>query len=135
MGAVALDYQGNLAAATSTGGIMNKLPGRVGDSAIIGAGTYANNKNCAVSGTGQGELYMRLLLSYDIAAQMMYTKITLENAAKNAIKKLEGLNGKGGIIALDHFGNHIMIFNTECMYRGLIDAEQIVTAIHWAIAL
>lgn len=130
VGAVALDLNGNLAAATSTGGIMNKLPGRVGDSAIIGAGTYANNHICAVSGTGHGEIFMRLLLSYDIAAQINYKKISLEKAAKNAIKKLADLNGKGGIIALDHLGNHTMLFNTECMYRGVIDSEQILTAIN-----
>lgn len=129
VGAVALDYHGNLASATSTGGIMNKLPGRVGDSAIIGAGTYANNLSCAVSGTGQGELFMRLLIAYDVAAQMSYKHISLEKAGKNAIKKLTDIEGKGGIIALDHLGNHAMLFNTDCMYRGLIDADQLITAI------
>ena len=129
VGAVALDFQGNLAAATSTGGIMNKLPGRVGDSAIIGAGTYANNNICAVSGTGHGEIFMRLLLSYDIAAQINYKKISLEKAAKNALKNLAELNGKGGIIALDHLGNHVMLFNTDCMFRGVIDSEQMLTSI------
>lgn len=129
VGAVALDYQGHLAAATSTGGIMNKLPGRVGDSAVIGAGTYANNNYCAVSGTGHGELFMRLLLSYDVAAQMMYQNTSLKNAGINALKKLADLSGKGGIIALDHLGNHIMLSNTECMYRGFIDDKTIYTDI------
>jgi beta-aspartyl-peptidase (threonine type) len=108
---------------------MNKLPGRVGDSAIIGAGTYANNNICAVSGTGHGEIFMRLLLSYDIAAQINYKKISLEKATKNAIKNLAELNGKGGVIALDRLGNHVMLFNTDCMFRGVIDSEQIFTAI------
>lgn len=129
VGAVALDYKGHLAAATSTGGMMNKLPGRVGDSAVIGAGTYANDKYCAISGTGHGELFMRLLLSYDVAAQMMYQNISLKNAGINVLNKLSALNGKGGIIALDHFGNHIMLFNTEGMYRGFIDDKTIYTDI------
>ncbi len=129
VGAVALDHNDHLAAATSTGGIMNKLPGRVGDSAVIGAGTYANNNYCAISGTGQGELFMRLLLSYDVAAQMMYKNASLEQAGTNAIQKLTDIQGKGGIIALDHLGNHIMLFNTECMYRGFIDAKNLYTYI------
>jgi len=121
VGAAALDKAGNLAAGTSTGGMTNKMFGRVGDSPIIGAGTYANNQTCAVSGTGHGEYFMRLLVSYDIHALMAYKGKSLKEAANTVImKKLEELGGTGGIIAIDKDGNIAMPFNTAGMYRGYI---------------
>lgn len=121
VGAVALDQQGNLAAATSTGGMMNKRYGRVGDSPIIGAGTYANNKTCAVSGTGHGEFFIRLSVARDIAALIEYKGLSVEAAAGEVInKKLAELGGTGGVIAMDAKGNIAMPFNTEGMYRGFV---------------
>ncbi|MDB5842201.1 MAG: isoaspartyl peptidase [Herminiimonas sp.] len=121
VGAVALDCLGNLAAATSTGGLTNKLYGRVGDSAIIGAGTYADNATAAISGTGVGEYFMRALLAYDIAARMKYTKASLSDAVDQAIYcALESKGGEGGVIALDAGGNIKCSFNTKGMYRGYI---------------
>jgi beta-aspartyl-peptidase (threonine type) len=130
VGAVALDCRGNLAAATSTGGIMNKAPGRVGDSPIIGAGTYADNATCAVSATGQGEYFIRLVFAYDVAAQMRYKKISLEKAGVEAIRRLTAAQGKGGFIALDRKGAVTMPFNTEAMYRGVIDEKEVLTFIY-----
>jgi beta-aspartyl-peptidase (threonine type) len=124
VGAVALDREGNLAACTSTGGLTNKLHGRVGDSPIIGAGTYANNATCAVSATGQGEFFMRNVVAYDISAMMDYAGIGLEAAAEKVIQeKLTNLGGTGGVIALDNKGNITMTFNTEGMYRGYMIAD------------
>lgn len=124
VGAVALDCYGNLAAGTSTGGMTNKRYGRVGDAPIIGAGTYANNESCAVSCTGHGEYFMRNVVAYDVAAQMIYRKSSLEKAAEYTImKKLESQGGKGGLIALDRKGNYTMVFNTAGMYRGVIHAD------------
>jgi beta-aspartyl-peptidase (threonine type) len=121
VGAVALDKHGNLAAGTSTGGLANKRPGRVGDSPLIGAGTYANNATCAVSGTGQGELFIRLVAAYDIAALMDYKKVSLTEAADAVVmKKLVAMNAESGVIAIDRQGNIAMPFNTEGMYRGSI---------------
>jgi len=121
VGAAALDKAGNLAAGTSTGGMTNKMFGRVGDSPIIGAGTYANNQTCAVSGTGHGEYFMRLLVAYDIHALMAYEGKSLKEAANAVImKKLGELGGTGGIIAIDKDGNIAMPFNTDGMYRGYI---------------
>jgi beta-aspartyl-peptidase (threonine type) len=121
VGAVALDANGNLAAATSTGGYTGKMPGRVGDSPIIGAGTYADNRACAFSGTGLGEAFMRGVLAYDVAARMRYLKESLEAAARAAIANLSDLQGDGGLIALDRDGNIVMPFNSEGMYRAAID--------------
>lgn len=119
VGAVALDKQGNLAAATSTGGMTNKKFGRVGDAPIIGAGTYANNNTCAVSCTGHGEYFIRNVIAYDVAAIMEYKKYTLHKAADYVINhKLEKQNGKGGLIAIDNKGNIAMPFNTTGMYRA-----------------
>ncbi len=119
VGAVALDMQGNLAAATSTGGITNKQVGRVGDAPIIGAGTYASNQTCAVSTTGTGEMYIRKVAAYDIAARMRYTGATLEQAAHAVMfEELPSIGGKGGLIAVDALGNITLPFNTEGMYRG-----------------
>jgi len=119
VGAVAVDAQGNLAAATSTGGITNKQVGRVGDAPLIGAGCYAANATCAVSTTGTGEMFIRMVAAYDVAAQMEYTGATLEAAAARVVhEKLPRIQGKGGLIAVDAQGNVTLPFNTEGMYRG-----------------
>jgi beta-aspartyl-peptidase (threonine type) len=120
VGAVALDANGNLAAATSTGGYTGKLPGRVGDSPIIGAGNYADDA-CAVSGTGIGEAFIRGVLAYDVAARMHYRGESLAAAAREAMKKLAGLKADGGLIAVDRRGNIAMPFISEGMYRAAID--------------
>ena len=121
VGAVALDKHGNLAAGTSTGGMVNKRFGRVGDSPVIGAGTYAHNLTCAVSGTGHGEFFLRGVVAYDIAAKMEYQGVTLTNAAADVVlRKLTAAGGRGGVIAVDAQGNVAMPFNTEGMYRGVI---------------
>jgi L-asparaginase / beta-aspartyl-peptidase len=121
VGCVALDSHGNLAAGTSTGGMSNKKYGRVGDSPIIGAGTYANNLTCAVSATGWGEYFIRLNVAHDVHALMEYANLSLRDAADSVIlKKLPRLGGDGGIIALDRQGNFTMPFCTEGMYRGYI---------------
>lgn len=121
VGCVALDKNGNLAAGTSTGGMTNKKFGRVGDSPIIGAGTYANNKTCAVSGTGHGEFFIRGTVAYDISAMMEYGGKSLNEAADEVInKKLSDLGGTGGIIAIDKNGNVAMPFNTGGMFRGYV---------------
>ncbi|MEZ4885888.1 MAG: isoaspartyl peptidase/L-asparaginase [Chitinophagales bacterium] len=121
VGAVALDKNGNLAAGTSTGGMTNKRWGRVGDSPIIGAGTYANNQTCAVSSTGHGEFFIRNVVAYDIAALMEYGGKTLQEAADYVVnQKLKEQDARGGVIALDAKGNYAMPFNTEGMYRGVI---------------
>ncbi|WP_233235427.1 isoaspartyl peptidase/L-asparaginase family protein [Bordetella sp. LUAb4] len=119
VGAVAVDAQGNLAAATSTGGITNKQVGRVGDAPLIGAGCYAANATCAVSTTGTGEMFIRMVAAYDVAAQMEYRGATLEQAAASVVhEKLPRIQGKGGLIAVDAQGNVTLPFNTEGMYRG-----------------
>ena len=124
VGCVALDQYGNLAAGTSTGGMTNKKFARVGDSPIIGAGTYANNKTCAVSSTGHGEYFMRNLVAYDVSAMMEYKGMSLEDASNTVImEKLTNLGGTGGIVCVDHEGNVSMPFNTSGMYRGYIKAD------------
>lgn len=121
VGAVALDYKGNLAAGTSTGGMTNKQYGRIGDSPIIGAGTYANNKTCAVSCTGHGEYFIRNVVAYDVAAIMEYQNKSLKEAADYVVNtKLKEQAANGGLIALDAKGNVAMPFNTKGMYRGVI---------------
>jgi L-asparaginase / beta-aspartyl-peptidase len=121
VGAVALDVHGNMAAATSTGGMVAKKYGRVGDSPIIGAGTYAENGVCAVSATGHGEYFIRNVVAYDIAAKVKYSGISIVDAANEIIKvKLAELKANGGIIAVDKDGNVAMIFNTTAMFRGFI---------------
>ena len=121
VGAVALDQSGNIAAGTSTGGMSDKRFGRVGDSPLIGAGTYANNKTCGVSSTGWGEYFIRLVVAHDISAMMEYGGLSLQEAADSVImKKLPRLGGDGGVIALDGAGNISMTFNTDGMYRGYI---------------
>jgi L-asparaginase / beta-aspartyl-peptidase len=124
VGAVALDRNGNLAAATSTGGMTNKLPGRIGDSPIIGAGTYANNASCAVSATGDGEYFMRAVVAYDLCALVQYKRVPLEAAAHEVIhEKIEGMHATGGVIALDRDGHIVMDFNSPGMFRASRDSN------------
>jgi beta-aspartyl-peptidase (threonine type) len=124
VGCVALDIYGNLAAGTSTGGLSNKKYGRVGDSPIIGAGTYANNNTCAVSCTGTGEYFIRNVVAYDISALMEYKGWTVQQAADTVInRKLKSQGGDGGLIALDKNGNFTMIFNTSGMFRGYANSN------------
>ena len=124
VGAVACDANGNVAAATSTGGMTNKKYGRIGDSPVIGAGNYANNKTCAVSCTGRGEDFIRHVVAYDISALMQYRIINLHDAANYVIKdKLTKAGGRGGCIAIDRSGHIEMPFNTEGMFRGYINTN------------
>lgn len=119
VGAVALDAQGNLAAATSTGGMTNKKFGRVGDTPIIGSGTYANNATCAVSCTGHGELFMRAVVAHDISCLMEYKGLSLREAADMVVQdKLVKIGGEGGLVAIDKDGNIVLPFNSEGMYRA-----------------
>lgn len=131
VGAVAIDASGNIAAATSTGGMMNKRYGRIGDSPLIGAGTYALDATCGVSATGHGEYFIRLGVAKDISDQMEYAGKTLAQSAEHTIhKKLHDLGGTGGIIALDSEGNHVAVFNTAGMYRGFRNEGESWTAIY-----
>ncbi len=119
VGCVALDLQGNLAAGTSTGGMTNKKFGRVGDSSIIGAGTYANNNTCAISCTGHGELFIRSVVAYDISCLMEYKNLSLKEACDIVVMdKLVKIGGEGGLIALDAKGNIVLPFNSDGMYRA-----------------
>jgi beta-aspartyl-peptidase (threonine type) len=121
VGAVACDVHGNLAAATSTGGMTNKKWGRVGDSPMIGAGTYANNATCAISCTGSGEFFIRGVVAYDVSCLMEYRRLSLADAAHEVIhNRVLQLGGDGGLIAVDAEGNIAMPFNTEGMYRGFV---------------
>ena len=124
VGCAALDKNGNLAAGTSTGGMSNKKYNRIGDSPIIGAGTYANNKTCAISSTGWGEYFIRGVVAYDISAIMEYKGLSLQEAAAEVIqKKQPELGGNGGIIAIDHEGNMVTEFNTAGMYRATMNSK------------
>jgi beta-aspartyl-peptidase (threonine type) len=123
VGAVALDRAGNLAAGTSTGGITNKKFGRIGDSPIIGAGTYANNQTCAVSATGDGEFFIRSVVAHDIAALVGYKGMSVKDAADAVLDKVKQLGGTGGVIVLDREGHVAMPFNTAGMYRGQIGPD------------
>ncbi len=124
VGAVAIDRTGNLAAATSTGGMTNKRYGRVGDSPIIGAGTYANNETCAVSATGSGEFFIRAVVAHDIHALVQYKQLSLEAAAREVVQgKLKRLGGEGGVIAVDRNGHIALEFNSEGMFRGARDSR------------
>jgi len=127
VGAVALDRSGNLAAATSTGGYTGKLPGRVGDSPLIGAGTYAD-ATCAVSGTGLGEAFIRVAVAYDISARLRYGGETLSKAARAALRAVQRVGGDGGVIALDREGGIAMPFNSEGMFRACVrpDGRRVV---------
>ena len=122
VGCVVLDIDGNLAAGTSTGGLTNKMPGRVGDSPLINDGTYANNKTCAVSCTGTGELFIKNTVAYNISALMEYKNYSLKKAADEMIHTRLS-PGDGGLIAVDKDGNYVMSFNTEGMFRGAADSD------------
>jgi beta-aspartyl-peptidase (threonine type) len=130
VGAVALDRAGNLAAATSTGGYTNKMAGRVGDSPLVGAGTYADNASCAVSGTGSGEHFMRAVLAYDVAARMRYLGESVGQAARRALARVVALGGDGGLIAVDRAGNIALPFVSEGMYRGSVRNGRYSVAIY-----
>jgi L-asparaginase / beta-aspartyl-peptidase len=133
VGVVALDRAGNLAAGTSTGGTVMKMPGRVGDSPIIGAGTYANNESCAVSGTGTGEYFMRNIVAADICERVRYLHVSLEQAANDVVmKELVEQHGDGGVIALDQKGNIATPFNTEGMMTATVRAEGKITMQGWS---
>jgi beta-aspartyl-peptidase (threonine type) len=120
VGAVACDTHGNIAAATSTGGMTNKQYGRIGDSPLIGAGTYANNRTCAISCTGHGELFIRSVAAYDVSCLMEYKGLSLEDAMQVVVnQKLVAIQGEGGMIGVDAQGNASLVFNSEGMYRGV----------------
>lgn len=122
VGCAALDKNGNLAAGTSTGGMTNKRWGRIGDSPIIGAGTYANNNTCAISSTGWGEYFIRAMVAHDISALMDYKDVSLKEAAKEVIQnKLTNLGGTGGVVAIDKYGTMVAEFNTAGMYRATMN--------------
>lgn len=131
VGAVALDLHGNLCAGTSTGGMSNKKWGRIGDSPIIGSGTYANNRTCAISSTGWGEFFIRGVIAHDISAMMEYKNISLKEAAYEVIqKKLKSMGGTGGVIGIDKNLNTVMEFNTKGMYRASCIADSVQVKIY-----
>lgn len=133
VGAVALDQAGNLAAGTSTGGTTMKMPGRVGDSPIIGAGTYANNQSCGVSGTGTGEFFMRNVVAADICERVRYLHVSLEQAANDVVmRELVEQHGDGGVIALDRQGNVATPFNTPGMMTGTVRADGKIVMKGWS---
>jgi beta-aspartyl-peptidase (threonine type) len=123
VGCVALDHFGDLAAGTSSGGLTNKRFGRVGDTPIIGAGNYADNETCAVSGTGQGEYFMRLMIAADVSARMRYAKRTLEEASAAQMRRMTAMGAMGGLVSLDRSGEAQFVFNTEGMYRGVMGSD------------
>jgi beta-aspartyl-peptidase (threonine type) len=132
VGAVARDRHGNLAAATSTGGMTAKAPGRVGDSPVIGAGTWADNDTCAISATGHGEIFIRYAAAHEIASRMRYAGQSLEEASRTVvIDMLAPAGGSGGIVAVDHAGNVSLPFNCSGMYRGMVKGDgRLLTAIY-----
>ena len=124
VGAVACDSKGNIAAATSTGGMTNKKYGRIGDSPLIGCGTYANNKTCAISCTGHGEPFIRAVAAYDVSCLMEYRGLSLHDAMDIVVNdKLVKMDGEGGMIGVDAAANVSMIFNSAGMYRGMRNSE------------
>ena len=124
VGAVACDSNGNLAAATSTGGMTNKKYGRIGDSPVIGCGTYANNKTCAISCTGHGEMFIRSVAAYDVSCLMEYKGLNLQQAMDEVVnKKLVAIGGEGGMIGVDADGNYAMVLNSAGMYRGVKNSK------------
>ena len=123
VGAVALDRAGNLGAGTSTGGMTNKRFGRVGDSPIIGAGTYADNETCGVSCTGDGEYFIRASVAHEVSSRMRHARESVERAAAGALESVGKMGGTGGLIALDRHGNFTMPFNTSGMYRGVVGPD------------
>jgi beta-aspartyl-peptidase (threonine type) len=131
VGAVALDKAGNIAAATSTGGMTNKRYGRIGDTPLIGAGTYANNKTCAVSCTGHGEFFMREVVAYDVSCLMEYKNLSLKQACEYVVQdKLKAIGGEGGLIAVDANGNMELVFNSQGMYRASMKEDRLVVEIY-----
>jgi L-asparaginase / beta-aspartyl-peptidase len=133
VGVVALDTAGNLAAGTSTGGTVLKMPGRVGDSPIIGAGTYANNESCAVSATGTGEYFMRNVVASDICARVRYLHVSLDQAANDVVmKELVEQHGDGGVIALDREGHVATPFNTTSMMTGTVRSDGKIKMSGWS---
>jgi isoaspartyl peptidase/L-asparaginase-like protein (Ntn-hydrolase superfamily) len=130
VGAVARDCTGNLAAATSTGGFTHKMVGRIGDTPIIGAGTYADNRTCAVSATGDGEFFIRAVVAHNVSARMRYRGDSLAVAARDALNEVAMLGGAGGLIAVDRRGHITLPFTTDGMYRGYVCGnDELVTAI------
>ena len=129
VGAVGRDAYGDLAAGTSTGGMTNKLPGRCGDTPIIGAGTWADNRTCAASATGHGEFFVRCVVCYDLHARMSYAGATLPQAAKEVLERVSQMGGTGGLIAIDAAGLVHLPYNSEGMYRGWYDGSQTRIAI------
>lgn len=126
VGAVACDGAGNIAAATSTGGMTNKSFGRIGDSPMIGAGTYANNKTCAISCTGHGEIFIKAVAAHDVSCLMEYKNMSLQQACEEVVmKKLVAMHGEGGLIGVDAKGNAALVFNSPGMYRGVKDSDGI----------
>lgn len=124
VGAVAMDVHGHIAAATSTGGMTNKRFGRIGDSPVPGAGTYANDATCAISCTGHGEYFLRAVVAYDVSCLMEYKGMNLQDACNTVINdKLIKIGGEGGLIAVDALGNHVLCFNSEGMYRGAANSN------------
>lgn len=124
VGAVACDADGNLAAGTSTGGMTNKRFGRIGDSPVVGSGTYANNNTCAISCTGHGEFFLRAVVAHDVSCLMEYKGLSLQEACNVVVKdKLVKMGGEGGLIGVDRFGNHEFCFNSAGMYRGMRNSE------------
>ncbi len=124
IGAVACDKDGNIAAATSTGGMTNKKYGRIGDSPLIGCGTYANNNTCAISCTGHGEIFIQAVAAYDVSALMEYKGLSLKAAAEQVVlEKLVKMNGEGGLIGVDAKGNYAMVLNSAGMYRGVKSSD------------
>lgn len=126
VGAVARDAEGHLAAATSTGGMTNKIPGRLGDSPIIGAGTWADDRSCAVSATGHGEFFIRSVLAYDVHARMVYAGQSLAAAADAVLAHVAALGGTGGLIAIAHDGTLVTPFNSPGMYRAWVGADGVL---------
>jgi beta-aspartyl-peptidase (threonine type) len=124
VGAVACDQYGDIAAATSTGGMTNKKYGRIGDTPIIGSGTYANNNTCAISCTGHGEVFIKAVAAYDVSALMEYKGLSVQEASHEVVmNKLKRMEGEGGLISVDKKGNYAMIFNSEGMYRGVKSSD------------
>ena len=124
VGAVACDSNGNLAAGTSTGGMTNKRFGRIGDSPVVGSGTYANNSSCAISCTGHGEFFLRAVVAHDVSCLMEYKGLSLQEACDVVVKdKLVRMGGEGGLIAVDAKGNYDFCFNSAGMYRGMRNSE------------
>lgn len=124
VGAVACDHEGNIAAATSTGGMTNKKYGRIGDSPLIGSGTYANNNTCAISCTGHGEVFIKAVAAYDVSALIEYKGLSVQEACNEVVmNKLVKMEGEGGLIAVDKHGNYALVFNSAGMYRGVKSSD------------